>query len=64
MSVVTRSDGPVNGDAAMQYRTAAVAQQVPHDRAIVVLKRVAAAEPVRAHTDTTVSAMPMENHQK
>ena len=41
VSTVTRSDGPVSGEAAMPNSTAAIAQQVPHDRATVRAKRAA-----------------------
>jgi hypothetical protein len=54
----------VIGDAAMQYSTAAMAQQVPRDRAMVRANRAAAAEPVRARTETTASAMPIANQAK
>ncbi len=63
VSGVARSDGPVRGEAAMQYSTPAIDQQVPHDRATVRQNRSAAASE-RALTDTTASAMPTANQQK
>jgi hypothetical protein len=48
----------------MQYVTAAISQHVPHDRATVRPNRAARADPVRARTDTTASAMPIANHAK
>ncbi|MCW2864693.1 MAG: hypothetical protein JWP48_6401 [Actinoallomurus sp.] len=64
MSTVARSAGPESGEAAMQYVTAAISQHVPHDRATVRPNRAARADPVRARTDTTASAMPIANHAK
>jgi len=64
LSTVTRSDGPVSGEAAMQNSTAAIAQHVPHDRAMVRAKRAAPGAPARARTDTTDSAIPIANHAK
>jgi hypothetical protein len=59
-----RSAGPVSGDAAMPYSTAAMSQHVPHDRATVRANRAARADPVWARTDTTARAMPIANHAK
>ncbi|TQL98495.1 hypothetical protein FB559_4121 [Actinoallomurus bryophytorum] len=64
VSIVVRSVGPERGEAAMQYATAAISQHVPHDRATVRPNRAARADPVRARTDTTASAMPIANHAK
>jgi hypothetical protein len=64
VSTVTRSDGPVSGEAAMQNSTAAIAQQVPHECATVRAKRAAPGDPARARTDTTASAIPTANQAK
>jgi hypothetical protein len=60
---MTRLEGPVSGEAAMPYRTAAIAQHVPQDSATVRQNRSGTAERC-AHTDTTARAMPIANQAK